>query len=299
MRLQLKGFFEKESIGIKFIIIVGILVFFAVLFLFISDALLSLLAITDEVQTLKFTQLVSGIGLFICGSFALAYLLSQNIRSFLSFRKTQVIVLVLAMLSVFVVIPFINFLAELNNQITFPEAFRALEETLRAYEDKLAGLTESLLLSDRSLSGLFLNLLIIAAVPALGEELLFRGVIQNSLARSLNNEVWAVWITAFLFSAIHFQFYGFIPRMLLGAYFGYLLIWSRSIWVPVAAHFMNNATIVVFYYFMKKDPATFDIETVGTDGALSWAIGSIVLFSVLAVALRKRTIDNQCVNSHS
>jgi len=73
-------------------------------------------------------------------------------------------------------------------------------------------------------------------------------------------------------------------------YFGYLLLWSHSIWVPIAAHFMNNATIVLFYFFMKEDenPAALDLETVGADGALPWVVGSVILFALLVVMLFKQ-----------
>ena len=246
-----KAFFEKDSLWIKSIFIILIPLVFSFLFIGISYGVLFIFDVTDAALKLKLMQLFSATGMFICASFALAYLFSRNVREFLSFRKPNVGIIILAALSMLVAIPMINFIGNLNNQIVFPESLGFIEEVLRAYEEKLAELTEQLLTSGNAFSGLALNLLVMAIIPAFGEELLFRGVIQNSIAKNLNNKVLAIWITAFLFSVIHFQFYGFVPRLLLGTYFGYLLIWSNSIWVPITAHFINNATIVLFYFFFK------------------------------------------------
>lgn len=92
---------------------------------------------------------------------------------------------------------------------------------------------------------LIVNLMVMAVCPAITEEFFFRGALQRLIGKWSHNPHLVIWSVAILFSAFHLQFYGFIPRMLLGAYFGYLLLWSRSIWVPVFAHFVNNATAVI------------------------------------------------------
>ena len=289
---MLKALFEKDSRWVKSVFIILIPLFFGILFLGISHGVLSLFHITDEVTTLKLTQLFSATGMFICASFVLAYLFNSNIRQFLSLRKPSVIVLILAIPAIWSAIPMINFINDLNHQISFPESLKFIEEVLKVYEEKMAELTKLLLTSGSSYNDLVLSLLVMAVIPALGEEFLFRGVIQKSIAKNINNKILAVWITAFLFSAIHFQFYGFIPRLLLGAYFGYLLIWSRSIWLPIIAHFINNATIVLFYFFMKEKNIDFDLETVGVTGSPLWIIGSVLLFAFFTVMIWKsRRID--------
>ncbi len=259
----IKAIFEKDSIWIKSLIIIFISFFLGILFTGIIHVLLSLFHITDETLKLKWMQLFSATGMFVCASFVLAYLFSNHVRQFLSLRNPRVEIIILAALSMLIVIPVINFIGNLNDQIAFPESLKFIEEVLRTKEKKLAELTIQLLTSGNTFGGLVLNLLIMAIIPALGEELLFRGVIQNSIDRNLNNKRLAVWITAFLFSAVHLQFYGFVPRLLLGAYFGYLLIWSKSIWVPIAAHFVNNA-IIVLYFFFKKENTLINLETIGT-----------------------------------
>ena len=288
----MKGFFEKDSLWVKSVFIILIPLVFSIFFLGLNYGVLSLFHITDEVMTLKLTQLFSATGMFICGSFALAYLFSRNVRQFLSLQKPSGMVLILVILNMWVAIPMINLIGELNNLITFPETLKPIEEFLRASEEKIEELTRLLLTSSDSFDALLLNLLIMAVIPAFGEELLFRGVIQNSLAKNLTNKLLAVWITAFLFSAVHFEFYGFITRLLLGAYFGYLLIWSKSIWVPIVAHFTNNATIVLFNFFVREKNPDFDPERIGIDGSPLWIIGSVLLFSLFtAVIWRSRRVD--------
>jgi len=284
---MLKAIFEKDSIWIKFVFMITIPLTFSLLFVGIGYGVTALFHVTDEDIDLKLMQLFSATGMFICASFVLAYLFSSDVRQFLSFRKPNAGIVVLSVLSMLAAIPMINFIGNLNNQIVFPESLQFVENVLRAYEEKLVELTESLLMSGDVFSGLALNLLVMAIIPALGEELLFRGVIQNSIAKSLNNKIWAVWIAAFLFSAIHFQFYGFVPRLLLGAYFGYLLIWSKSIWVPIVAHFVNNAVIVLYFYFLKGKNPTVDLETVGITGSPLWLIGSVLLFALIIITLHR------------
>jgi len=98
---------------------------------------------------------------------------------------------------------------------------------------------------------LLINLLMIAILPAIGEELIFRGCFQNIFTRWTGNYHWGIWLAAILFSAIHMQFYGFIPRMLLGAMFGYMLVWGRSMWLPILAHLVNNGGAVITAYVLQ------------------------------------------------
>ena len=99
---------------------------------------------------------------------------------------------------------------------------------------------------------LVVNLIIVALLAAVGEELLFRGSMQNIFLEWTKNKHAAVWITAVLFSALHAQFYGFLPRMLLGVVLGYLYIWSGSLWLSMLFHFLNNGLAVLFSYLIAK-----------------------------------------------
>jgi membrane protease YdiL (CAAX protease family) len=121
------------------------------------------------------------------------------------------------------------------------------------------------LLSD-STGDLLVNFMMIAILPAIGEEFLFRGVLQRLFINWTRNAHVGILVSAFLFSFIHFQFYGFVPRFLLGLYFGYLMFWSASIWVPVAAHLINNGMAVLYYHFADKPAGETKLDTIGTTG---------------------------------
>ena len=111
---------------------------------------------------------------------------------------------------------------------------------------------KGLLVYDNSIELIF-NILVIALVPALGEEMIFRGWIQRQLMRIINRPHVAIWASAAIFSAIHFQFLGFLPRLLLGVLLGYLYFWTGSLWVSIFAHFLNNGLQVIAQYFFRVE----------------------------------------------
>ena len=158
-----------------------------------------------------------------------------------------------------------------------PEWMSGLEERMKAMEENAALLLEKFM-DVKTTGGLLFNLLMIAVIPAFGEEFLFRGVIQKIFTGWTRSHHWGIWISAILFSALHMQFYGFIPRMFLGALFGYMLVWSGSIWVPVCAHFFNNATGVIGLFLINKGAIQPEIEKIGSGSEqLPIAIASIGL----------------------
>jgi membrane protease YdiL (CAAX protease family) len=132
----------------------------------------------------------------------------------------------------------------LNQQLPLPARFLQMEESATR-------MIKALLVMDSPWE-LLVNLLVVGVVPAIGEELVFRGVVQQQLERSFGRPILAIWITAALFSAIHFQFAGFLPRMVLGAGLGYLFFWSKNLWTPIIAHFFFNAVQVVAYYYLGE-----------------------------------------------
>ncbi len=182
-------------------------------------------------------------------------------------------------LATLAVMPFNSKLIEWNKQIRLPEWMAGVEQWAMNKEKELEEIT--LYVTDFNNGGEFLfGLLVIAVLPAIGEELLFRGLIQPKITRLTRNIHAGVWITAFIFSFFHFQFYGLIPRMLLGALFGYLYVWSGNLVVPMVAHFVNNGFTVLMLYLMKLQYVPSDIESperVTTLVALSSAFFTIVL----------------------
>lgn len=125
-----------------------------------------------------------------------------------------------------------------------------------------------------------LVLVVVAIVPAIGEELLFRGLIQKYLHKIWKNPHVAIWVTAMFFSAFHMQFYGFVPRMVLGAFFGYLLYFSGNLWYAVFAHFINNGFTLLMIYLFQIRAIEYDI-----DSAESASVWSTLCFAIIGVIL--------------
>lgn len=193
-------------------------------------------------------------------------------------------------LTCLVSIPAMNWLTAVNEAVTFPEWLSPLESMLRSMENQALESTDAML-DVTSVGALIVNILIIGVLTGIGEEMFFRGGVQNFIQRGEKPvKTWkAVWITAFIFSAMHFQFYGFLPRLLLGAYFGYLLVWTRSLWVPVMAHALNNSLAVWGAYAVNAGQFTEDSFDFGAPGSgTEWtAAVSVVLLIVIFTAGRK------------
>jgi membrane protease YdiL (CAAX protease family) len=144
-----------------------------------------------------------------------------------------------------------------NMHLDLPDS--AFEQWARAQEDQLAEITK-LLTTFLSPWDFILAFVIVAIIAGITEEFLFRGLIQNAMHRGLGNPHLAIWFTAIIFSAIHVQFYGFVPRMLLGALFGYLYWWSGNIWIAIGAHMINNGFSLVMMYLAQLNQVEMDME---------------------------------------
>ncbi|MVM30312.1 CPBP family intramembrane metalloprotease [Spirosoma sp. HMF4905] len=161
------------------------------------------------------------------------------------------------LISVIVIQPFIDLLIDWNQHLKLPRALGAVEEWMYRKEQENILVTNQLVALD-SVGQLIAALFVSAFIASIGEEVFFRGIIQRKLAEWTMNVHIAIWLAAILFSAAHFQFYGFFPRLLLGALFGYLYYWSGNLWVPISAHFINNGLIVITAY-SQRQPAFGEI----------------------------------------
>jgi membrane protease YdiL (CAAX protease family) len=230
---------------------------------------------------LKYFQVVQSIGFFIAPPLVLGWLYQGNFSEYLQInRSTTFSSYLYTGLAVLMLIPLINFVGEINNQMTLPESLSGLENWMRTMEEAAKVLTEKFMKVE-GIPGLLFNVFMIAVLPAIGEEFMFRGVIQRIFTNMTKNYHWGIWIAAFIFSAFHMQFYGFLPRMLLGAMFGYLLVWTGTMWAPILAHFVNNTMGVIGYYLIDKKVISNDVEQWGT-GKEQFPI---VLFSLTATVI--------------
>jgi membrane protease YdiL (CAAX protease family) len=181
-------------------------------------------------------------------------------------------------------------LAEWNANFKFPTFMAGFEKWARYNEDLTAQMT-NIVTSFDTVSSLLTGLLIMAVLAAIGEELVFRGMIQNELWRGSGNIHIAIWATAFIFSAIHIQFFGFIPRLLLGALFGYLYYWSGNLLVPMAGHFVNNAFAVVMRYLYNIKVISTDVES---PESAPW---SLVIVGIIVAGALIYQVRNLYLNS--
>jgi hypothetical protein len=248
----------------------------------------------ESIRILKYFQVVQSIGLFIFPPLILAWLFHGKIAEYLYLKQnaTSASIFLVAILVIFS-LPLINFIGEWNTRMEFPEFLAGMESWMKNAEENAAELTEAFL-NVETTGGLFFNLFMIAFLPAIGEELLFRGVIQRIFTGWTRNHHWGIWISAILFSALHIQFYGFVPRMLLGVLFGYLLVWSGSMWLPVVAHFFNNGFAVVAMYLVDKNVLNPGVEDIGaTSGSRYAAILSLALVFLLMFLIKKENRGNE------
>lgn len=240
-------------------------------------------------RVIRMAQMISQVFAFLIPALAFSFLCQDSPKKYLkSDRHTNILLLILGVVLILIIQPLIDVIAYYNQQISLPESMKFLEEKIRDGELS-AEKTVGLLFSDKSIFGLIFNLLVIAVVAGLSEELFFRGCLQQIIFKISKNEHMAVWIAAVIFSAIHFQFLGFIPRVLLGAVLGYLFVWSRNIWIPVIAHTINNAASVIFAYFYYGTADYDQITAFSFDKNIWFIVPSIILTSLLAIIIyRKR-----------
>ena len=217
-----------------------------------------------DVALMKYFQMVSQVGVFILPSILFALLASSYFFKYLKLDMLPSFTTVAAsVILIFTILPGINWLMQINEGLSLPDALGAIEDWMRTSEADAARLTEAFL-ETNTLAGLMLNLFMVAVMAAVGEELLFRGVLIRVFKDWLKNTHLAVWLTAILFSMFHLQFFGFLPRFLLGLVFGYLFVWSGSLWLPILVHFLNNAAAVLVFYFYNQGSIQTPVEDFGT-----------------------------------
>lgn len=193
---------------------------------------------------------------------------------------------------VFVVSYLFTFLlGQWNKGFTLPESMSSIEETLRSMEDQALEITDMMLSVD-TIGLLLINILIVAVFAAIAEELFFRGALQQFIQEKLKNEHVTVLVAALVFSAVHFQFYGFLPRFFLGAILGYLYIYTRNLWVPIIFHFINNASVIIIHFFWSDTEWYKNIdEAPVTFSFIILALTSLALTVALFVSYKKRIYD--------
>ncbi len=241
------------------------------------------------IAILKYFQVVNQIGIFILPALFYAQLENRDVSGYLRLKGgIKINYLIISVFIIAASIPAINWLVEANEQMRLPESLSGVEQWMRESEDRAKVLTDSFL-NVNTVGGLVINLIIIALLAAVGEEFLFRGVILRIFNDWSHNVHLSVILSAILFSAIHFQFYGFFPRLFLGIMFGYIFLWTGAIWITVILHFLFNGLTVIAYYLYNTGVIETDVDTIGTYTNTIVLIGSLVSTVMLLTYLNLLT----------
>lgn len=279
-----------------------LLLFFIVGGFTIFGSLAALLQLVLKLDTTSRTyfymvQFISALGIFFCPAMLFSYCTSQKWFSYSAANQKVSLplvgyVLILSLL----ILPVVVCLEYFNEQLSLPESLKKIEMWMQKMEENGKFVTQTLT-AHSTIPILLVNLLLMAFLPAIFEEFFFRGTLQSFFVKWFGNKAVAIILTAFIFSAIHFQFYGFLPRFLLGIYLGYLLIWGKSLWLPITAHLTHNAASLILDYVAQQKK--IDLEAVKPEdisGFYPVVLASLVCVGIGIYWIRKRYLCTSLTN---
>ena len=247
----------------------------------------------SSTAAMRILAVVQSVLLFIVPAIAVALMVTRTPARLLEVDNAPGLgPVMLTVLIMVAAIPALNCIIAWNQSWTLPESMHGLEEGLRASEETAAS-SVRLIMGGTSVMDLIMSILIVGVMAGFSEELFFRGGLQRLFTTSGLNHHVAIWIVATVFSLFHFQFFGFVPRMLLGAFFGYLLWWSKSLWIPVIVHMFNNTVVVCSTWYATNNPeSAFNADKIGTDlnsaSSIIMVSASLLLTIVGIMAIRRQ-----------
>jgi len=269
--MNLKGIYKEKTEGQKLFSFV-LIIFFSSIVGFLSSAIITTdtdilrsdLTNPDNIFLIKLMQLITSVFIFIVPPLLLSYFEGGNLFNNLDLRKKikrqNVLLIILIMLfSQILVAVSMQWNLEIINSLK--SFIPSVVESMKLMEENAKTITEAFLKMENT-SDLLFNLFLIAFIPAIGEEMVFRGVLQKKLHSILQSPHLAIFVSSFIFSAIHMQFFGFLPRFILGIILGYLFYYSKNLWMPIIAHFINNALAVLIMYSAFANKLNTDISEI-------------------------------------
>ncbi|MDR1680127.1 MAG: CPBP family intramembrane metalloprotease [Prevotellaceae bacterium] len=285
----MKGFLHSQSFGVK-------LLFFAFLSIFgllLSNVPAAVLLTPDaDAQTLRWIQFIGSVLGFALPAVVFAWSLDNSYSRFLQLKRVPSLSAVfLAVFAMLAVQPLIGFASWWNEQLQLPDSLSEIYRVICKLENIAKEQTLKLLAGNRP-SDLFVNLFFLALVPAITEELFFRGALLRLFREKFGVHT-AVWLTAVIFSAYHLQFFGFVPRALLGGLLGYLLVYSGSLYIPVIAHFTNNAALVLLSFLFSNGYVNYDVETLGREAPWTPLWVSIAVLAAMIWASKHKATQTK------
>lgn len=286
---DLENITYKQILLLGLLILIGLIVFagggmlLANLFWSSEDIIAAQSGIIDSparISFMKYFHFMSMFGTFFFPAVALSLLAKSYNFSFLYINRgvdSKKVIMIFAM--ILILLPIINFLAIWNQGLHLPEFMSGLEQWMNDKEAQLTEITEKFMLTT-SIGGLIINILIMAVLPALSEEFIFRGILMKWFNKSMGIHL-SIVLSAIIFSAIHIQFLGFFPRFFLGIVLGYVFYWSGSLWASILLHFLNNAMIVTTYFLVARGIINVNPDTVGTIDNTAMLLLNILIFGAL------------------
>lgn len=271
-----------------------VLLFSLFLFMLIAVSLITQLlgSLTDNTAAiLRISSVLQNVLVFILPAVATVMLSTRFPATLLAIDKFPSGKFILLSIAVLIVsIPLMNSIIDWNQNITLPDSFSQFNDYIQQLE-KGAEKAVSDITGGNTVGALIMSILIVGVFTGLGEEIFFRGGLMRlfSCIKGMSPHV-AIWLTAFLFSALHMQFLGFVPRMLLGVFFGYLTFWSGSLWLPIMIHALNNSILVTTDWINNRSGSQIDVNSIGLgENALVLNIASIILTVIVFYALYKQS----------
>ena len=243
-----------------------------------------------SLNSLRFMQISSQIFTFVLPPIIYAMLIKENPKESLGIKNVSYHWFIIGFVMMYAILPLNNVFAEWNAGLKLPESMSRIEELIKEMYESSAVVLEKLV-NVNTFGGFVINIIMIAGLAALGEELLFRSIIQTSLIKICKNAHVGIIIASAIFSFIHFDFYAFIPRLVLGMLLGYMFYYSRSIWVSMFMHFVNNATAVVIYYLNNIGVTNIDVETFGQTQLLPLLISIALMVILFRLAIKRKNIE--------
>lgn len=244
---------------------------------FVMASVIAMVVGTETTPRVRIVMVVQDLLMFIVPAVAVAVMTSRNPAALLMLCRQRVATTILMSLALIAAVPAMNALVEWNASLPMPEAWREAAQAQQGMIDVLMGGT--------SVGSLIISILIIGMMGPLAEELIFRGALQRLLASVMGRHA-AVWLAATIFSLLHFDMTGFVPRLLLGAGFGYAMIWSGSVWSAVVLHALNNTlTVTAMWLEMRVSPVGYAMQTIG-EGNPTIVIASVAVAGLLILAAR-------------
>ncbi|MBN2747580.1 MAG: CPBP family intramembrane metalloprotease [Bacteroidales bacterium] len=268
--------FNQDSLWKQILTFVSLMLLFAIAFSGVS-MVISIVIYGKDLSTtfqigdpnshaaMRIIQTGSHLGLFLVPALFYAYLTSSSIHNYYQInKKPDIQQLIMALFLLILSLPFIGILYEWNMKMVLPDFLKSVENWMIESEKNAKEVTEALLSTDR-FGTFFFNLFTFAILPAIGEELVFRGFLMKAFAKKIRNIHLNIFLVSLLFSALHLQFFGFLPRLFLGILLGYLYFWSKNLWIPIFIHFLNNGLTVTVYYLFNAQLIHSNPDTIGSN----------------------------------